>query len=87
MRTLATRIAEHSGVSIRTGNLLSSPPYSAIREHLETHGGVKVNSCNFKVLDSASYDLDLKILETLYTLQQRPTIVKAETSLTLRLPE
>ena len=52
MRTLATRIAEHSGMSIRTGNLLSSPPYSAIREHLETHGGVRVNPSNFKVFSN-----------------------------------
>ena len=87
MRTLAARIAEHSGVSVRTGALLSTPPYSAIREHLKVHGGLRVNPSNFKILDSGNYDLDLKILETLYTIEQRPSIVKNETSLTLRLPE
>ena len=74
-------------MSVRTGALLSTPPYSAIKEHLKVTGGLRVNPSNFKILDSANYDLDLKILETLYTIEQRPSIVKNETSLTLRLPE
>jgi hypothetical protein len=32
-RHLQSRIAEHKGLSVRTGRTLSSPPYSAIREH------------------------------------------------------
>ena len=32
-RHTSTRIAEHIGISVRTGELLISPPYSTIRDH------------------------------------------------------
>ena len=34
-RNLYMRVAEHAGVSFRTKVPLTSPPYSAVREHLE----------------------------------------------------
>ena len=34
VRSLATRTAEHAGISVRTGLPLSQPPQSQIREHL-----------------------------------------------------
>ena len=54
MRTFATRIVEHSDIPIRTGILLVSSPYSAIRMYPETHGGVGVNPSNLRILDSAA---------------------------------
>ena len=54
---------------------------------MDEHGSTRVNPANFTILDSGSNDINLKILETLHTIQQRPTIVKKETSLMLRLPE
>ena len=88
IRTLASRISEHLGVSLVTGVPSSNVLYSAIREHMmDEHGSTRVNPANFTILDSGSNDINLKILETLHTIQQRPTIVKKETSLMLRLPE
>ena len=41
-RSLATRAAEHAGISVRTGVPLSQPPQSHIQDHLLTCGGPQI---------------------------------------------
>ena len=77
------RIAEHAGRSFRTNSLLSHPPYSAIRDH--TFGFNSPISINrFKILDSTSNQLDLKIIESLHILSIKPSSNNANSSYPLK---
>ena len=70
-RTLGTSVAEHAGVSFRSGAPLTSPPHSAVRDHSElcsTNGDIN----NFKVLATSSSEIDLKILKSLHIFKSRP---------------
>ena len=65
-RVLCVRVAEHAGRSPRTNNhLLTSPPYSSIREHASVCDS-PVSLDNFSILGSCKNVLDLQILESLY---------------------
>ena len=82
MRTLETRAHEHGGLSERTGRPFSNPSFSAIRDHMQDHGKpVEFNS--FKIMASASNDIDLKIQEALFTHKYRPAISRKESTLIL----
>ena len=72
-RWLQHRIADHRGISTRTGYPLSKPMYSAIREHsmAEDH---PYSQSDFKILNTASYRTDLLILESLYISKMRPSL-------------
>ena len=63
LSTLGTRVAEHAGVSFRSGVPLKSPPHSAVRDHSELCS-TNVDINNFKVLANSSSEIDLKILES-----------------------
>ena len=82
MRSLETRACEHAGLSPRTHNSLAATSYSAIRDHMHDHGS-QVDLNSFKILASAEYDFDLKILEALYTHKLSPAINNIETTLML----
>ena len=69
--TLGTRVAEHAGISFRTGIPLTSPPYSAVRDHSDLCS-TNVDMNNFKVLANSSIVIDLKILESLHIFKSRP---------------
>ena len=70
-RTLGTRVAEHAGVSFRSGVPLISPPRSAVRDHLELCStNVDINF--FKVLATSSSEIDFKILESINIFKSRP---------------
>ena len=47
------------------GVRLTSPPHSAVREHSESCGAA-VDIDSFRVLSTSSYELDLRILESLF---------------------
>ena len=51
---------------------LTSPPYAAEREHSESCGAA-VDLDNFRVLSASSYELDLRILESLLFLKLNQT--------------
>ena len=71
IRILGTMVDEHAGVSFRSGVPLTSPPHSAVRDHLELcTTNVDIN--NFKVLAISSSEIDLKILESLHIFKSRP---------------
>ena len=69
--TLGERVAEHAGVSFRSGLPLTSPPHSAVRDHSELcFTNVDIN--NFKVLATSFREMELKILESLHIFKSRP---------------
>lgn len=83
-RNIYKRVAEHAGVSFRTGARLSQPPHSAVREH--------ANNCNtpvsldsFKILNSASNPSDLRIIESLYIFKLKPPLNNTLSSYPLRI--
>ena len=67
------RISQHMGLSYRTGNSLSSPPKSSIRDHVRKcgHG---INKNNFSVIDKEAEESSLRILESLHIKRIRPKI-------------
>ena len=70
-RHIATRIAEHKGVSSRTGKALTTAPYSAIREHAHKTGH-SIKTENFSILAKASNKFDLTIQEDLLFQKHMP---------------
>ena len=68
-RTLCTRVAEHAGISFRTG--VPSPPYLAVRDYSDLCS-TNVDINNFKVLANSSSEIDLKILKSLHIFKSRP---------------
>jgi len=72
-RTLNVRMAEHSGRSFRTGNILAHSNHSNIRVHAEQCDS-PVLSTILKILDSVNDPIDLRNLEFLYILKVRPKL-------------
>ncbi|KAF2344599.1 hypothetical protein FHG87_024646, partial [Trinorchestia longiramus] len=72
-RALGARMAEHFGVSYRTGARLTSPSHSAVRDHAETCNTIP-HSSHFKVVRAASSVLDLRILESLFIFKCKPSL-------------
>ena len=82
-RHLKTRIAEHKGLSNRTGKPITNPSHSSIRDHsLET--GHELNSQNFKIIFRCN-SLDLKISESILINQNQPNFNNMETSTNLSI--
>ena len=83
-RNFYKRIAEHSGRSFRTNSLLSHPPHSAIRDHTSScQSPISINQ--FKVIDSSSSLLDLKILESLHIFNSKPSLNNTSCSFPLKI--
>ena len=82
IRSARMRWFEHLGRSFRTGNHLTRPSYSAIREHCE-ESDHPLTLEDFSVLATSQSSADLDILEALYTYQLKPSIARnvATTSL------
>ena len=82
LRHFSARIAEHKGISLRTGQPLSKPPFSAIRDHSlkEDH---PICKSQFSILGSQRTDMDLKILESLLTYKLKPDLGNNESSIDL----
>ncbi|KAL7631831.1 UNVERIFIED_CONTAM: hypothetical protein RMT77_017855 [Armadillidium vulgare] len=79
---LKIRAFKHMGISFRTNLPISHPEYSAIRDHsnLTKH---PISLQNFSILQNASNDEDLKILESLYIKTINPTLNTQNSSLSL----
>ena len=71
-RHLHTRIAEHKGLSIRTGQPLTRPSFSNIRNHA-WNSNHRILSENFRIITRGSSQ-DLLILENLAINQIKPTL-------------
>ena len=74
-RNLNTRMAEHMGVSPRTGTKLGVPLFSAIREHCVS--GCNIEKSNFKILMKSEKPWDLPTLEAIYIKSEAPDLNKS----------
>ena len=83
-RNLYQRVAEHSGLSFRTNQPLSTPPQSAIRNHSEICSP-NVSLQNFKILSSHSNFLDLRILESLHIHRLKPGLNNMDSAFHLNI--
>ena len=70
-RQLQCRIAEHLGVSVRTGLPLSNVSYSAIYDHREEKDH-PINKNNFKIVGRTNNKSSLRLLESLYIFKTKP---------------
>ena len=67
IRSLATRAAEHAGISVRSGVSLSQPSQSHIRDHILTCGGPQIALNHFEIIGTCNNNsLELRILESLH---------------------
>ena len=72
-RNLTLRFAERRGISPRTGPVLTSPFFSAIRDHSLNYDH-PISIKNFKILHYASSPTDAKIIESLYIKSTNPSL-------------
>ena len=79
-RHLRTRIAEHRGLSYRTGVPLTSPPHSSIRDHAFSTGH-DISTNNFKVIFSKTSQ-NLRIYEI---NKFKPSLNSMESSIPLHI--
>ena len=73
---LAKRVAEHQGISERTGKTRSSAPYSSIREHCLKEHNEPPEEAEFKIIGRTKNKLDLGILEAIYINMNKPVLNK-----------
>ena len=73
-QSMATRTAEHAGVSVRTGRPLSQLPQSHIRDHLLSCNGPQDNLKHIDIIGTCQNKTELRILESLHILQSNPTL-------------
>ena len=78
-RHLRSRIAEHRGLSARTGIRITKPPFSAIRDH-SLEKDHPFSSSMFSVLAKSQWEQDLVIMESLLTYLHKPQIGTHESS-------
>ena len=82
-RHLRTRIAEHRGLSYRTGVPLTSPPHSSIRDHAFSTGH-DISTNNFKVIFSTTSQ-NLRTSESILINKFKPSLNSMESSIPLHI--
>ena len=70
-RQFKTRIYEHLGKSARTNIPLTSPPFSAIRQHCSDNNH-PLNTDDFKIVDKCRNNI--RTLESLYIFKHKPKL-------------
>jgi hypothetical protein len=71
-KQLYVRVSQHKRVSYRSGQLITTPVHSKIRNHaLELDH--PIHEENFKIIDHCQ-DLDLRILESIYIFNTNPNL-------------
>ena len=82
-RHLRTRIAEHKGLSSRTGKPLTYPPFSSIRDHCLLYGhGLETK--NFSIIHKCDNPYDTRVSESILINKDKPTLNTME-SFTLNI--
>ena len=81
-RQLKVRTFEHVGRSVRTNRPLSKPSFSAIRDHSENCNHPILKD-SFSILSCRSNEQELAIVETLYSLRDKPELCNNERSVEL----
>ena len=70
---LYSRVCQHQGKSHRTGERLTSPVASSIRDHsLECDTPYTID--DFKIIDQKRSNFNLRILESLYIFKKKPSL-------------
>ncbi len=77
-RHFSIRVAEHLGLSARTGKPLGCPPFSAVRNHRDSFQHV-VSDGDFEIIQSAKNDYELCIFEGLLINRDNPSLNIIET--------
>ena len=72
-RNLKIRIAEHKGISYRTGTPITKPSFSRIREHAIACNH-SINEENFSIKYRAKCSSDLRIAESLMIMKEKPDL-------------
>ena len=72
-RRLNVRIAEHKGISSRTGQITQTQSNSAIRDHALEKDHPLLTS-NFSIVDRAYFKYDLLLTESLHIHQDKPSL-------------
>ena len=72
---LAKRIAEHEGISERTGAERKSPPASAIREHCQKFHHLPPDKSSFKIISRCKQQ-ELTTIEAIYITLHKPPLNK-----------
>ena len=62
-----------------------SPKHSAIRSHTEQVCIAAVSNAAFSIVDSASNELDLRILESIYIHDRKPILNDKESAFNLQI--
>ena len=87
-RHFSTRVKEHLGISFLTNLTLTSPPFSAIRNHInnsnKNHDNYNLTMDQFNIITSANSELELLIKESLLIKTHKPTLNNME-SLNLKI--
>ena len=83
-RALYKRVAEHAGVSFRTGVHLGAPLTSSIRDHTDICDS-HININNFSIIDTCSGESDLRLLESLYIYKLKPELNSTTTAYPLNI--
>ena len=85
LRTFSKRVCEHKGISVRTGRVSASPPYSAVRDHA-IKCKTSVTNSGFTILDQCNRSPSaLRVLESLHIYTCKPRINDSVTSFPLNL--
>ena len=71
-RHLRHRIAEHTGVSHLTGNMMKSRLHSNIRDHCSQCTGSECSARHFKIVARGSTELELLVKERLLITREKP---------------
>ena len=79
------RVAEHRGVSFRTGKLLTTPLHSNIRYHVENTCPGSLSIDHFSIKSSSSNPINLRILESLFIKQLNPKLNLTNSSYPLEI--
>ena len=83
-RNLKIRIAEHKGISYRTGTPITKPSFSKIREHAIACNH-SINEEDFSIKYRAKCASDLRIAESLVIMKQKPELNGTEIATKLLL--
>ena len=71
-KLMKVRMSQHKGRSFRTNNILNEPENSKIFEH-SINFNHKISDNYFKIIDKCS-EFDLRILESIYINESKPTL-------------
>ena len=80
-----TRMSEHLGMSPRTGQPLSQPSQSSIRNHCYQSCQCAPSFFNFSVIDSDSNPLSLRIKESIHIHSSKPPLNETNSAYPLNI--